>query len=203
MQQVKETITQIKTAEESSKEMVMATLTLAFSADPFNRWVFKDSETYLQLFPKFAYAFGGRALSHSSAFHTEGYAGVSLWLPPKVEPDMETLVGLAETHIREEIKEDAFSFFEQMDRAHPKEPCWYLPLLGVDPFRQNEGQGSKLLRHALHMIDQEGMPAYLESSNPRNIPLYERFGFQVSGELKSGNSPSMYPMFRKPQKTKH
>jgi RimJ/RimL family protein N-acetyltransferase len=46
-------------------------------------------------------------------------------------------------------------------------------------------------------IDAEGLPAYLESSNPRNISLYQRFGFEAIGEIRAGGSPPVVPMLRK------
>lgn len=46
-------------------------------------------------------------------------------------------------------------------------------------------------------VDAEHAPAYLESSNPDNIPYYMRFGFEVTGEIKlPDGGPSMIPMWR-------
>jgi hypothetical protein len=47
--------------------------------------------------------------------------------------------------------------------------------------------------------DEEGMPAYLESSNPTNVPLYERHGFEVITEIQVADSPVVYPMLRTPK----
>lgn len=58
----------------------------------------------------------------------------------------------------------------------------------------------KTMKKALLRCDEEGLPAYLESSNPRNIRLYQRHGFEVMGEIQSGNSPVVTPMFRPVQK---
>jgi hypothetical protein len=41
-----------------------------------------------------------------------------------------------------------------------------------------------LLADNLARIDSEGMPAYLESSNPENDPRYERLGFERAGEFE-------------------
>jgi ribosomal protein S18 acetylase RimI-like enzyme len=89
--------------------------------------------------------------------------------------------------------------FEQMGKFHPEEPCWYLPLIGVDPTCQGRGYGSALLRYALEQVDGTGAPAYLESSNPRNVPLYERHGFEVLGRIQAGSSPTVVPMLRRPR----
>jgi hypothetical protein len=42
--------------------------------------------------------------------------------------------------------------------------------------------------------------AYLESSNLRNVPLYERHGFKVLGTIQAGGSPPITPMLRKPRR---
>ncbi|SBV34927.1 Putative acetyltransferase (fragment) [uncultured Sphingopyxis sp.] len=49
---------------------------------------------------------------------------------------------------------------------------------------------------AIAVIDADGRPAYLESSNPRNIPLYRRFGFESIGEIRTRTSPVLTPMLR-------
>ena len=52
----------------------------------------------------------------------------------------------------------------------------------------------------LDRCDAEYAPAYLESSNPDNVPYYERFGFEVTGELRlPDGGPSLIPMWRKPR----
>lgn len=42
-----------------------------------------------------------------------------------------------------------------------------------------------LLAENLARIDEEGMPAYLESSNPDNDERYERVGFRRVGEFST------------------
>ena len=95
---------------------------------------------------------------------------------------------------------DGPRLMEQMASYHPREPHWYLPLIGVDPAHQGEGLGGALLRHAAHVCDRDGVPAYLESSNLRNVPFYERHGFEVLGAIQAGSSPTIVPMLRPPQR---
>ncbi len=65
---------------------------------------------------------------------------------------------------------------------------------------QGWGHGSaRLRRHALEQCDRDGVIAYLESSNPRNIPLYERHGFASLGSIQAGSSPTIVPMLRRPR----
>lgn len=37
----------------------------------------------------------------------------------------------------------------------------------------------------LRVIDADGMPASLVSTNPRNVPFYERLGFRVDAEVST------------------
>ncbi len=69
-------------------------------------------------------------------------------------------------------------------------------MIGVVPERQGRGLGSALLEFGLVECDRDGTEAYLESSNVANLPLYERFGFEVTGEIQAGSSPPLYPMVR-------
>jgi GNAT superfamily N-acetyltransferase len=77
---------------------------------------------------------------------------------------------------------------------------WYLGYLGARHGRQGQGLGTQLLREVLARADTDGVPAYLESSNERNLPLYERNGFRVIGELQAlGHGPAIWRMWREPQ----
>ena len=58
--------------------------------------------------------------------------------------------------------------------------------MGVDPSQQGKGFGSALLHHALIQCDCDSKLAYLESSNPKNIPLYQRHGFELLGTIQAG-----------------
>lgn len=119
--------------------------------------------------------------------------------PPGVEPDEESLMRLLDENAPHDIKDDMPGIFEQMEKFHPTEPHWYLPLIGVDPVYQGAGLGSALMTEALKAVDRDGLIAYLESSNPRNISLYEHHGFEVIGEIQSGSSPVLRPMLRRAQ----
>jgi ribosomal protein S18 acetylase RimI-like enzyme len=89
---------------------------------------------------------------------------------------------------------------ELMQRNHPEEPHWYLAVIGSDPEVRGTGQGQALMRSRLDRCDAEHAPAYLESSNPANIGYYQRFGFEVTGEIVlPDGGPSMFPMWRQPR----
>jgi GNAT superfamily N-acetyltransferase len=79
-------------------------------------------------------------------------------------------------------------------------PHWYLGYLGARRDRQGQGLGTQMLREVLASADPDSVPAYLESSNERNLSLYERNGFRVVGELQAlGHGPTIWRMWREPQ----
>lgn len=175
----------------------VATITLSFAADPMARWSMPDSETFLTFFPALARAFAGNALENGTVYQISDFAGASVWLEPGFEPDHDAMGQIIEKAMPAARQKEAESIFEQMAQFHPAEPHWFLPLIGVDPAHQGNGYGSALLQHVLDRSDVDGAPAYLESSNPANIPFYKRFGFEQIGEIQSGASPTLYPMLRK------
>jgi ribosomal protein S18 acetylase RimI-like enzyme len=148
------------------------------------------------MMPRFVKAFGGRAFEHGTAYITEGVRAAALWLPPGVEPDEAAMGAVMEETLRPEIAEDVGAIMKGMAEHHPHEPHWYLPLIAADPNWIGQGLGASLMKHALRRCDEEGIAAYLESTNPRNISLYERHGFRIMGKIQSGPSPVMTPMLR-------
>lgn len=190
----------IKTATVSDEASAIAVVALAFSADPAARWTWPDPNQYLRHFPSFVKAFGGKAFAHESAYYVDGYAGAALWLPPEVRPDDDALISLLQRTGSSQFQKDGLAVFEQMGRYHPRESHWYLPFIGVDPFHQGKGCGAALMQHALIPCDRDHTLAYLESSNPKNIPLYERHGFELLGTIQVGTSPPIFPMLRSPRR---
>ena len=85
-----------------------------------------------------------------------------------------------------------------VERAHPREPHWYLAVLGTDPPAQGKGVGAALLQPTLDRCDRMGTGSYLESSKEQNIPYYQRFGFRVTGEIALPDGPTVWSMWRDP-----
>ena len=187
----------VRPAAAAEEATAVHVIVLAFGADPMARWSFPDPAVFLAEFPPFVRAFGAPAFANGSADFVEGGAGAALWLPPDTHPDEETMGAIIERAVPGSIQSEVAQVMERMGRHHPQEPHWYLPLIGVDPTRQGAGHGSALLRHALARCDRDRLPAYLESSNPKNIPLYERHGFERVGQVQVGSSPPVVPMLRR------
>lgn len=189
----------VRSATNADIESAIALLMMAFSADPVARWVYPDPGDYVRYFPEFIRAFAGRAFENGNAYVASGLGGAALWLPPRISPDEGAVIDLFERSVIEPVKKDLYEVFEAMGEYHPREPHWYLPMIGVDVAKQGTGIGSALMEFAVERCDSDGLPAYLESSNPRNISLYERFGFDVIGTIQYGDSAPMFPMLRKPR----
>ncbi len=188
----------VRTARESERSRLVATLVAGFLADPVARWCWPEPDAYLAHAPTFFNAYGGQAFKHDSAWTDDAFLGSALWLPPGVHPDEQELESVVTTTIAEEKQGHLFAALEELAAYHPAEPHWFLPVIAVDPISQGRGIGSQLMKHAVAKCDEAGMRAYLESSNPRNISLYERHGFKVIGQVRSGDCPVFTPMLREP-----
>ena len=180
----------------SHESSMVATITMAFSTDPIARWFYPKAADYFRWFPSFVRGFAGRSISDNTAVATTNYSGVALWLGPGAHGDEEALAKLFEKSLPAERQPDVFELFEKMGAEHPAEEHWYLPMIGVDSSRQNTGIGTGLMKRALERSDCDGLPAYLESSNPRNISLYQRCGFEAIGEVSAAASPPLVRMLR-------
>jgi ribosomal protein S18 acetylase RimI-like enzyme len=189
----------VRTAKEADRRRVMCTLQLAFVADPMMRWVFPSATDFVEVIPDFFDAFGGAAFAHGTADLANDGQAAALWLPPGVNPDVERMFALIlERGAAPEEDEDR-PIHEQMARFHPQDPYWYLAIIGADPACTGQGLGAALLESGLQRCDEAAQVAYLESSNRRNVSLYQRHGFEIMGEIQSGASPVMFPMIRYPR----
>ena len=171
------------------------TVLLGFAADPFLRWFWPSADTYVKA-ASIVDVIGGDSVSLDCAWGTADLSGVALWMPPGYEMDEDRIIGLFQQTLAPERFESVLKVFGALDAYHPKTPCWYLNFIGVDPAHQGRGLGSALMKAALRRCDEDGIPAYLESSNPRNLSLYERHGFAAIGEIQIDDSPLVTPMLR-------
>ncbi len=184
----------IKSYSEEEQSIAVNVLLLAFSSDPFQRYLMPDPKIYLEN----STIWFGNAVSQSISIEallgTEDYSGVAVWFPPKHAVQFEAL---EETYkdFPISIRKNIFKYFGEFEKNKPKD-TWYLEYLGVDPMKHSLGLGSLILNNSLSKIDALRQSAYLESSNPRNMSLYERHGFETVNKFQFGDGPPIHTMFR-------
>jgi ribosomal protein S18 acetylase RimI-like enzyme len=172
------------------------TIVMAFAADPVIRWFYPEAWRYLAHYGHFVEAFGGQAFGEGTAWSIDGFAGTAIWLSPTSHLQDEAIVQHLESTVAPEHLPDLFEVLRQMDASHPAEPLWYLAWLGVDTSMQGRGLGNDLLARCLQVVDADHAPAYLDNTNPANVPFYERHGFRVIGESQAGACPPLTSMLR-------
>jgi len=67
-----------------------------------------------------------------------------------------------------------------------KGDIYYLWFVGVEPSKQNKGLGSELLSMLLSEAEQMERTVCLETSTSRNIPWYQKNGFQIYDKINLG-----------------
>jgi hypothetical protein len=77
----------VRTVGAGEEDRAIATIVLAFVADPVTRLTWPQALDYLAAMPRFVRAFAGGAFTHGTAWCTQDCAGAALWLPPGVHPD--------------------------------------------------------------------------------------------------------------------
>ncbi|MCC2312995.1 GNAT family N-acetyltransferase [Cellulomonas xiejunii] len=63
----------------------------------------------------------------------------------------------------------------------PPAPGPYLNYLAVHPAHQARGHGGALLDHGVDALRAVGGTPWLGTTDPRNVPFYERHGFSTAG----------------------
>jgi len=176
-------------------------LVKAFYNCPTWGWVFPDPTSRAEQHRAFWGLLVEGGLRFPWVWLGAGEVTTSVWIPPgeselspeqeaALEPMLKALMGPASARV--------MAALETFDANHPHdEPHYYLSLLGTDPAHYGNGYGLGLLEANLRLIDAEGAPAYLESSNPANVPLYERYGFRLlSSFALPGGGPTVPTMWR-------
>jgi GNAT superfamily N-acetyltransferase len=164
-------------------------LSRAFYDDPPFIWMLPDEQSrerrarglFKTILRSHALKYGGVDVAADGT----AIVGGAIWLPP--------------AHWLPTSREQVRSLpgFTRALKHHPREQHWYLYAIGVDPVHQGKGVASVLLRSRLARSDEAGLPAYLESSKPENVPLYEHFGFEATEVLNPPKgAPPLTAMWR-------
>jgi ribosomal protein S18 acetylase RimI-like enzyme len=183
----------MRTATEADLEAIGQTLAGAFEHDPLWGWAFEDDERERKLaaLAKVIGFCAAAALNLGWVRVTDRVEAVALWIPPgspEMSPaDEERLPGVVAAACGPESAKRVLDLFGAFEVNHPHEPPhFYLSLLGTDPDHAGNGHGLGLVAECLAQIDAGDPPAaaFLESSNPGNVPRYERLGFRPTRQVE-------------------
>jgi GNAT superfamily N-acetyltransferase len=198
----------VRTAREADAARIAAVLGRAFDDDPVWRWLLPDDASRVRRMT----ALFGIMLRHvhlphgaTEAAGRDGTEAAALWSPPgqwRIPLRRQAAQGVPLLRALGTRTFASLRALDAIERHHPKEPHWYLAVLGTDPPAQGNGLGAALLRSRLDRCDAEGLPSYLESSKERNVPYYERFGYRVTRELSlpGKGCPPVWLMWREPRR---
>lgn len=166
------------------------------------RWVLRDDATRLDGL-RIGFAGLARSFVHHehSELHVVDDACVTMWRAPAWVAPPPQPAPAGESPYPSDVAERFRILGELIEAFHPHDrPHWYLNVIATVPDRRGHGLGARALSSMLERIDVAGEHAYLESSNPRNMTLYRRHGFEeldLTIDLPDG--PSLYPMWREPR----
>ncbi len=173
----------------------------AFLDDPLMVWAFAPEMRRRRVAALFGYLAEHGYVPRGACTLLPGGDGACLWLPAGEHLDRTSFWdehGAGFVAALEGDLDRMSAMGEAMAEVHPHDPHWYLLAIGVPPHAQGRGLGGVLLAHTLALADERGEAAYLEATSPRSRALYERFGFEVIGEIQALDSPALWGMWRAP-----
>ncbi len=191
----------IRTAQASDVGALATTLTRAFDDDPLTTWLFPNDAARRRKLPSFFRALLRASLPFGEVYATDDRQCTAIWNPPGTFPMdrfTDARLGINTARLvgtRIATRARGLLYIES---HHPKEPHWYLQMLGTDPDHQSRGAGSAILAPVLERCDHKRERVYLESSKEQNIPFYARHGFEVTEEIHVPRGPILWAMWRDP-----
>ena len=195
--------TVVSFAVQADLDALTETLTDAFSTDPMMAWIYPDASTRTDMLRPFMRLALDITFPHGHVYSVANNGAAALWSPPDVDLFDDVAVEKMFTMLGEQLGDraaDVGSGLMQIAAEHPHDqPHFYLFVLGTATAHQSKGLGSALISDVLDRCDRQGLGAYLESSNIRNVPFYERHGFKVLNEVKLSDDFVARPMWRDPR----
>jgi ribosomal protein S18 acetylase RimI-like enzyme len=182
-----------------------AMISRAFHKDPHGVYVYPDEAERTRRLP-LMYGIAIRyALRYGEVTTTPEIAGAACWLPPEqttVSIWQMLRVGALTSGLKMGLSglrriRNSENYTGNIHHRCITEPHWYLWVLGVDPSHQGQGIGGALLRAGIERADAAHLPCYLETMNPDNVSLYQKFGFAIAKEGKiPGSNVQVWGMVR-------
>lgn len=135
------------------------------------------------------------AIPHGNAYIDSSAHGVVAFLPPDVPaPTAEVSAKIVELH--GDRFDRAMAADEQLSGLPVPDGAWLLATIGTTPQSRGTGLGTALMKHGLAELDRAGHACWLDTSTERNLPLYQRFGFTVVGQIALDSGPMVWRMHR-------
>ena len=187
----------VRAATLTDADVLVSVSSTAFYDDPVMGWLFPDPSERMGHLRTIFRGLVGSFLGDEGAIHLLEGASASFWRSPAFDHAHTEAGGDDRSPALPPVSLQRLRLLgAAVASVHPHTPHWYLNVLATSPERQGQGLGAKVLQPVLTVCDSDGVPAYLESSNPRNIGFYQRQGFEPTGEIKLPEGPSLYPMWR-------
>lgn len=176
-------------------------LASAFYDDPlWGRWTFPDEDVRASgLLPLMTLMAELGQGGEESTRMTEGAGAVTVWTPPGArygEPGFDDRIDEAMNALFGPRASEIHALWERFAENEPDGRYYHLEWWATRRDRRGEGLGTRLLREDLERVDADRLPAYLESTNPANIPRYEALGFRAMGEFAAPAGPTITTMWR-------
>ena len=192
----------VRVAAFAERARIVACLSRAFEDDPVSRFLFPRDRSRLSRLVGFYREVIRSTLPEGVVYTDPAVRGAAIWRapsPPTVGRMRALRDGLRMLLVLRRAVSRALQLEQAISTARPREPHWYLAILGTEPSHQGRGVGSALIEPVLRRCDSEGLPAYLESSKEENIPFYQRHGFRVTQVLTIPDGPTLWSMRRDPR----
>lgn len=174
------------------QQQAAGVLSRAFFDDPLMTYYLPDRTRRERILPSLMQASLRYCLFYGEVDTTANLEGAACWLPPG-ETTLKTW-GLIRTGfgvVSLRLGLEAFYRIGQVepavDRIHKAcmpEPHWYLMILGVEPSRQGQGIGGRLIELKLAEARKAGLPCYLETMTEKDVAFYRKHGFEVAFETE-------------------
>jgi GNAT superfamily N-acetyltransferase len=191
----------VRTATADDVPAVAATLASAFHDDPlWGRWTFPGEATRATGLLRFMTFWAACGVRLPWVRTTEDCAALTIWTPPgeaEMSPAQEDEFGALLRDLFGPRAPELEALVAQFDALHPHdEPHYYLGWWATHRRVAGQGLGARVMRDCLERIDAEHRGAYLESTNPANLPRYEALGFVARDTFGPPDGPVVTTMWR-------